>query len=427
MGNPFSISLNIGGLIQLADLVVNKTWPFLKEAKNQRSEIAKLSCEVASLAGILHGLRLLAEGSTVPIKHDDILECQTTLEGLRDRLKKADGTSSGKRDQVKTLVRQLCFPYERVEMQKILEQLERLKSTFNLALTAESISSQIDLKADVKAVKDELFRRKALEAKIELDEKRRKVLGFFGHVSPKENHAMSLKLRHEGTGLWLLKESRFNEWLQNCDSHIWLYGIPGAGKTVLASLVIEKVLQVCKPSEAVAFFYCDYKDTAKQDPCYILASIASQIAIQNEKAYEILEEEYKIHRGTTDVKHLKPEVLFNVLKKQLHLFDFTTLIIDGLDECGDNTANVLDHLVLLAQEFKLALRLAILSRDELIIRKMLTDIDCESISIAAVSSDIRLYAASEIERRVRNGRLLVENSSTTEVILQKLIDKAQGM
>ncbi|KAN0119232.1 ankyrin [Hyaloscypha variabilis] len=427
MGDPFSISLNIGGLIQLADLVVNKTWPFLKEAKNQRSEIAKLSCEVASLAGILHSLRLLAEGSTVPIKHDDILECQMTLEGLRDRLKKGHGTSSGKRDQVKKLVQQLCFPYERVEMQKILERLDRLKSTFNLALTAESISSQINLKADVKAVKDELFRRKALEAKIEVDEEQKKVLDFFGRVSPKENHAMSLKLRHEGTGLWLLKESRFNEWLQNCDSHIWLHGIPGAGKTVLASLVIEKVLQVCKPSEAVAFFYCDYKDTAKQDPCYILASIASQIAIQHEKAYEILEEEYKIHPATTDVKHLKPEVLVNVLKKQLRLFDFATLIIDGLDECGDNTANVLDHLVLLAQEFKLVLRLAILSRDELIIRNRLTEIDCESISIAAVSSDIRLYAASEIERRVRNGRLLVENSSTTEVILQKLIDKAQGM
>jgi hypothetical protein len=337
----------------------------------------------------------------VPIKHEDILECQTTLEELRDRLKRADGTSSGKRDQVKKLAQQLCFPYERAEMQKILERLERLKSTFNLAITAESIVCQMSLKEDIKAVKNELFRRKELEASIELDEKRKKVLAFFGSVGPKENHAMSLKLRHEGTGLWLLKEPRFNAWLQNCDSHIWLYGIPGAGKTVLASLLIEKVLQVSKPSEAVAFFYCDYKDTAKQDPCHILASRASQVAIQHEKACEILEEEHKkIHAGMNDVKHLKPESL---LKKQLCHFDYTTIIIDGLDECGDNTANMLDHLVFLAQEFQLSLRLAILSRDELIIRKRLTELDCESISIAAASSDIRLYAASEIERRVRNG------------------------
>jgi len=88
---------------------------------------------------------------------------------------------------------------------------------------------------------------------------------------------------------------------------------------------------------------------------------------------------------------------------------------------------VLDHLVLLAQESRLALRLAILSRDEFIIRKRLTEIDCESISIAASSADIRLYAASEIEQRVRSGRLLVEDPSTKELILQKLIDKAQGM
>jgi hypothetical protein len=127
------------------------------------------------------------------------------------------------------------------------------------------------------------------------------------------------------------------------------------------------------------------------------------------------------------VKHLKPEILVSLLKKQLCLFDFTTLIIDGLDECGDNTADVLDYLLFLAQEFKLALRLAILSRDELIIRQRLAEIDCDLISIAATSADIRLYAASEIEQRVRNGRLLVESPSTKGVILQKLIDKAQGM
>lgn len=198
--------------------------------KNQRSEISKLSSEVASLVGTLYSLRLLSEGSAVAIKHEDVLDCQLMLEDIRDKLQKTDRVPSGKCDQVKKLAHQLCFPYERADMQKILERLERMKATFNLALTAESIASQIDLKADVKAVKGELFRRKELEAKIELDDEREKVLDFFGRVNLKENHAMSRKLRHEGTGLWLLQESRFNNWLQNCDSHIWLYGIPRAGR-----------------------------------------------------------------------------------------------------------------------------------------------------------------------------------------------------
>lgn len=154
----------------------------------------------------------------------------------------------------------------------------------------------------------------------------------------------------------------------------------------------------------------------------------SQLAVQQEEAYEFLEAEYKkIHPGTNEVKHLKPEILVNLLKKQLCHFDFTTIIIGGLNECGDNTAEVIDRLVSLSQEFKMALRLAILSRDELIIRNRLTEIESESISIAAISSDIRLYAASEIEKRVRSGRLLMENPSTKEMVLQKLIDKAQGM
>src|SRR4051812_6642116 len=112
MSDPFSVAVGIGGLIQLADLVVNRTWPFRKEVKNQRSEISRLSSEVASLAGILHSLRLLSEGNAVSVKQEDILDCQKTLEELRDRLKSADCPAPGKRDQVKKLAQQLYFPYE---------------------------------------------------------------------------------------------------------------------------------------------------------------------------------------------------------------------------------------------------------------------------------------------------------------------------
>lgn len=340
--DPVSIVSGIGGLIQLTDLVMSRTWPFLKELKNQREEISKLLAEVASLGGVLHSIHLLEQGCAIQIDQEDILNCQQILEELWDKLRKGDNSSHGKRDQVKQFAYQLYFPYERVEMQQILERLERLKSTFNLALTAESIACQIDVKADVKAIKEELFRQKEIEAKIEINEARKKVLEFFGRVSPRENHAMSMKLRHEGTGLWLLREPSFNRWLHNWGSHIWLYGIPGARKTILASLLIEKVLQVRGHSEAVAFFYCDYKDSAKQNPCYILASIASQLGIQREQAYDILEEDYRRVRklsGTNDVKHLKPETLLDILDRQLALFDHTTFMIDGLDECGDSTAN----------------------------------------------------------------------------------------
>jgi Cdc6-like AAA superfamily ATPase len=422
------VTSSIGGLVQLADLVVNKTWPFLKEIKNQRYEISKLSSEIASLAGILHSLRLISENSTVPIDPNHILECQKILEELRDRLKSTNTEPSRKQDQVKSFVDRLSFPFQKLEMENINKRLEPLKTTFVVALSSKSIADHIDLTADIKTIKEELLRRRELESRIELDEHQTKVIEYFNAASPKENHAMSLKLRHEGTGLWLLHETNFKDWLQNFDSHIWLYGIPGAGKTVLSSLLIDKVLEARKPSEAVAYFYCDYKDATKQDPCYILASIAAQLAVRDEKAFGILDAGYQeCFLTTKNVKNIKAGRLSELLEKQLRHFSLTTIVLDGLDECGNNTATVLDHLLSLAKEFKFSLRLAILSRDEVFIRQRLEKDNFKSICIAATSLDIRLYAASELEFRIRSRRLFVETPSTTEEILQKLIEKAQGM
>ncbi|KAJ6495144.1 hypothetical protein C8R45DRAFT_986215 [Mycena sanguinolenta] len=43
--------------------------------------------------------------------------------------------------------------------------------------------------------------------------------------------------RQEGTGEWLLKKKEFNRWESSVGGVLWCRGIPGVGKTVLASMV----------------------------------------------------------------------------------------------------------------------------------------------------------------------------------------------
>lgn len=47
---------------------------------------------------------------------------------------------------------------------------------------------------------------------------------------------------------------------------MWLYGIPGCGKTILSSSIIQDTIQRSNddPTNAVAFYYFDFNEIQKQ-------------------------------------------------------------------------------------------------------------------------------------------------------------------
>ena len=48
-----------------------------------------------------------------------------------------------------------------------------------------------------------------------------------------------IRARQEGTGEWLLKSSEFQDWVSQSKQTLFCPGIPGAGKTMITSIVIE--------------------------------------------------------------------------------------------------------------------------------------------------------------------------------------------
>ena len=81
-------------------------------------------------------------------------------------------------------------------------------------------------------------------------------------------------MRHPQTGIWLLRHPDFLTWIDTAGFKLWLTRIPGVGKMVLASSVVEEALARRSESVAVAFFFCDYKDTKT----HLLVSILGAIA-----------------------------------------------------------------------------------------------------------------------------------------------------
>ena len=213
---------------------------------------------------------------------------------------------------------------------------------------------------------------------------------------------MSRKLWHPCTGLWLTNGPEFRDWLTNKTAkNIWCHGIPGSGKTVLASAVIEEVLKCRSHSAAAAYFYCDYKDVKTQDPANILGSLTKQLIRQSERCFKESEAFYDIHHSGKQVStSYSPDELRDLVVQTSSFFNRTMIVVDGPDECGKDTTTVVGLLSSLSKSETSSVQTLFLSRDEIEIRETLTDYN--PVSIAANKGDLQLYVAAELGSRMKS-------------------------
>ncbi|RYP61328.1 hypothetical protein DL771_010167 [Monosporascus sp. 5C6A] len=92
-------------------------------------------------------------------------------------------------------------------------------------------------------------------------------------------------------GRWLLDDSRFQQWFDVKDCltpSLWVNGIPGAGKTILASVVVDAARDI--PGATVAFFYCKHGEETRNSFINSVAKEMLQTALNScEKLYLIID------------------------------------------------------------------------------------------------------------------------------------------
>jgi hypothetical protein len=234
------------------------------------------------------------------------------------------------------------------------------------------LSNQSELFVQVSEISTRIQDRFDVETRIKLDAERRDVLNFFLAMDPYSGFKTSLKLRYPTTGFWLTRDEAFLRWLREQNSQIWLSEIPGAGKTVLSSLIIQACMDRSTADRAVAFYYYDYKDTNSQNIANILGSLASQLARQNESSYQLLQS----YREVLHPKHhlqrsMDVGELIQLLQDMSNTFEDVRVVVHGLDECGNRSGEAVQTLrsIVAAQG---TVSLSLLSRDEPEIREELS-------------------------------------------------------
>ncbi|KAI9683271.1 MAG: hypothetical protein M1822_006136 [Bathelium mastoideum] len=227
-------------------------------------------------------------------------------------------------------------------------------------------------------------------------------------------------------GSWLLEHPRFQQWFSPdyCTAPLlWLNGIPGAGKTILASVVVDAVREISDVT--LAFFYCKHSDPTRNSFITVARSILAQTLDQDPRLLSYFHE----MASTTDSAVLSSVAIAKrMLETSFNSCGKIYVIIDGLDECErGERKNISTWLQGIIQELPTeemnSLRCLIISQDDATTRKDLKDFSAIKMTTEN-HEDLRRFTAEwqkRIERRF--GDLRPENRRLANTIFAR----AQGM
>jgi len=266
--------------------------------------------------------------------------------------------------------------------------------------------------------------QKGLEEQRETQQDR--ISRWLSAPDPSTNHTRATRQRHDGTGLWFIHGDAFKAWKRQTDSFLWLHGIPGCGKTVLTSTIIEHLKQDI-PSDVLLGFYFDSRDTDKQTLDSVLRSLIEQLFRERPEASQSLHHLWASHGGGN--RRPSTASLQSALQSMLSGAGSVSIVLDALDE-STTRHEILNRLRILVKSETTDCRLLITSRREKDIESALQSWtrveDRVSMQRSEVNKDIRAY----IESRVRNGDELRRWHSRPDLMIEidmKLNEKAHGM
>jgi hypothetical protein len=165
------------------------------------------------------------------------------------------------------------------------------------------------------------------------DQDCQKILDWLTPVDYGPQHSDFLKRRQLGTGQWLLDTAEYQTW-QNTDKQtLFCPGIPGAGKTILTSIVVDDLITRFQndPTISIAYIYCNFQQKDKQKIDDLLASLLKQLAQSQSSLPGSIKDLYDRHIK----KQTRPSLdeISRALQSVARLCSRVFIIVDALDEC----------------------------------------------------------------------------------------------
>ena len=258
-------------------------------------------------------------------------------------------------------------------------------------------------------------------------EKLHEIHRWLSAPDPSINHNAAIKKRSLQTGSWFTESHGFARWKIDPSSYLWLYGIPGCGKTILSSTIIENVRRTClhRPGAILAYFYFNFNESPHCEA--MLRSVLVQLSRSKGDLSQPLTSLYSSCQN--GMQQPTMDSLLSALRQTVEASGETFVILDALDEC-ENRDELLDSFSNIGTWKINNLHLLVISRKEPDIDECLSGFVADdrkmSIQSELVSSDICAFVQDSLQTN-RKLRRWQKDLDIQREIEATLTDKADGM
>ncbi|KAH7378027.1 hypothetical protein BKA64DRAFT_714528 [Cadophora sp. MPI-SDFR-AT-0126] len=402
MAEVFAVAASVIAVIQISDRVIELCKFYIEALAETPSSLRALLIEISTLKTIFEALQFLerCDHSTpalwmqISAPEGPIEECRRALTELEKLFppqfaqRGAQNTHLSKRQKLNVAFSTIVWPLKQSQVKEILQRIGNYKAIIQLAVTTESSQDIKDLKASSKEIKRSI-----------LSAQRNDLCNWLVLTDPSPLHNRARRLYEPGTGSWMLRTAEWNDWLAGRNGHVWIHGIPGAGKTILASWLIEEAQKHCtqirSQSSICVYYYC-YFGHNQDETMAFLRWVISQLLRHTETVPAIVDNLFK--RGG------EPSIaeLLDSLEMVLRVWSVVYLVIDAIDESNPRQDLLQTIRDLATSPRFMKLQLLITSREYRDIELGMEGITkCVPMSNRLVEQDIRIYVQSAIQSNKR--------------------------
>ncbi|KAF7960203.1 hypothetical protein EAE96_001801 [Botrytis aclada] len=301
-----------------------------KDFADAPSQFKDIYLEVRSLSIVLHDLLSLPD-----LNAKQKSELKEIIDSCRDVLKKLQQTLSTY-GELKSDSRGVGYKAKRIwkQFQWEPDDIKELRShiTTNVTLLSAFLGILSDKTLhEIKSSANQFHER--LDDRELSKESSVKILNWLTLIDYTSQQHDFITQRQADTGQWLLDSSVFTEWVNSDKQKLFCPGIPGAGKTILASIVVEELVNRFRNEKdvGIAYLYCNFRRQHDQKIDDLLLSLLKQLSGHNSSLPGAVKDLFNLNSRVR--ARPSTEEISSTLKSVIDSYSKVFIVVDALDEC----------------------------------------------------------------------------------------------
>lgn len=359
--DPLSATASVIAILQLS----SEIFKYVNTVTDASKDRDLLRNEVKACRNILQQLADEADDSVEGKAWSETIKTLEAPGGPLCRLQVALDMMKTKLQYTGGLRRSLKWPFQEKEVQKIVASIEREKSLLSLALENNSrkLLQEVtkcskenrqqltelvnlveghwqdqlghfgDLRNDMSSILHRVDSLRERQDTQQTSEAHREVLEWLTAIDFTSQQHDYLARRQADTGQWLIESDIYQRWIKAEKKTLFCPGIPGAGKTILTSIIVDDICERYRddPTVGLAYIYCNFRRQEEQNIPGLMASLLKQLTAGKHAIPQIVKDLYNRH--TKKRTRPSPEKIFKALQSVIESYSIVFILVDALDEC----------------------------------------------------------------------------------------------